>query len=236
MEIHYCHQIISLMLLIARALCRVWIIAESRHRQPSLCQMHPYPSLPCFFLIIVIVNIIIDISLPSNSQLPYIKPPKYNMGDIALCHQCDISTFLKNLMVFTMLTTYFLQAYHQGWPRGPPGPPGPSGPPGSPGPPGPYGPIGPPEHLDHLTPRTTLTILYLLKSIFCQILLFLKECQYTMFCHEINVAAFSFFGGSIDTNHFKTILWTQNDQQDYAEGRERRASSTSQCSDGTWVQ
>ena len=114
MEIHYCHQIISLMLLIARALCRVWIIAESRHRQPSLCQMHPYPSLPCFFLIIVIVNIIIDISLPSNSQLPYIKPPKYNMGDIALCHQCDISTFLKNLMVFTMLTTYFLQAYHQG--------------------------------------------------------------------------------------------------------------------------
>ena len=105
------------------------------------------------------------------------------MGDIALCHQSDISTFLKNVMVYTMLTIYFLQAYHQGWPRGPPGPPGPSGP------------IGPPEHLDHLTPRTTLTILYLLKSIFCQILLFLKECQYTMFCHEINVAAFSFCWG-----------------------------------------
>ena len=59
------------------------------------------------------------------------------MGDIALCHQCNISTFLKNLMVFTMLTTYFLQAYHQGWPRGPPGPPGPSGQ------------IGPPEHQDN---------------------------------------------------------------------------------------
>ena len=150
MVIQYCHQIISLMLLIARALCRVWIIAESRHRQPSLCQMHPYPSLPCFFLIIVIVNIIIDISLPSNSQLPYIKPPKYNMGDIALCHQCNISTFLKNLMVYTMLIIYFLQTYHPGWPLGPPGPSGPHGQPGLPGPHGPRGQPGPPGTVDPL--------------------------------------------------------------------------------------
>ena len=66
MVIQYCHQIISLMLLIARALCRVWIIAESRHRQPSLCQMHPYPSLPCFFLIIVIVFTIITFIIVST--------------------------------------------------------------------------------------------------------------------------------------------------------------------------
>ena len=77
-----------------------------------------------------------------------------------------------------MLTIHFLQAYHQGWPRGPPGPPGSPGMPrlpGSPGPPGPPGPLeqpGPPgtpgavdpldnpfhpDQPDHLTNWTTWT-------------------------------------------------------------------------------
>ena len=58
-----------------------------------------------------------------------------------------LSTFLDNLMVLTMCTIYFLNAYHQGWPLWP------TGPPGSPWPPWPLVPPGPnwqPDHLDHL--------------------------------------------------------------------------------------
>ena len=62
----------------------------------------------------------------------------------SVSHRRDISTFLDNLMVYTMKTIYVLNAYHLGWsswvpgspePPGPPWPPDHSLTPGSPGPP-----------------------------------------------------------------------------------------------------
>ena len=39
-------------------------------------------------------------------------------------HRRDISTFLDNLMAYTLKTIYFLSAYHLGWSSWPPWPPG----------------------------------------------------------------------------------------------------------------
>ena len=68
-------------------------------------------------------------------------------------HGCDISTFLNDLMFWTMKTIYFLNTYHLGWSSWPPGPPGSPGTPGTPehsNHPGYSDDLDYVDHLDHL--------------------------------------------------------------------------------------
>ena len=111
-----------------------------------------------------------------NTTLFYTFRPSSSVS-----HRRDISTFLDNLMVYTMKTIYVLNAYHLGWsswvpgspePPGPPWPPDHSLTPGSPGPPRqpfragckPVQPIGPspcqPCHLVILVKVVTLNFLF----------------------------------------------------------------------------
>ena len=74
------------------------------------------------------------ISLDQHPGLPLSLYPRF-------------STFLNNLMVSTMYTIYFPNAYHQCWPLWPIEPPGSPWPPWPPVPPGPN---WQPDHIDHL--------------------------------------------------------------------------------------